>query len=81
MLLRLNYATELRYGVLVDLAQKVLRQETIDVSMGFVNVIWQRDANAMALQSLEQVSTPPTIMNIARPEILRVPTWRLNSPA
>ena len=72
VLLRLNYATELRYGVLVDLAQKVLRQETIDVSMGFVNVIWQRDANAMALQSLEQVSTSPTIMNIAGPEILRV---------
>ena len=72
VLLRLNYATELRYGVLVDLAQKVLRQETIDVSMGFVNVIWQRDANAMALQSLEHVSTPPTIMNIAGPEILRV---------
>lgn len=72
VLLRLNYATELRYGVLVDLAQQVLRRETIDVSMGWVNVIWQRDANAMALQSLEHAATPPRILNIAGPEILRV---------
>lgn len=71
-LLRLNYATELRYGVLVDLAGKVLREETIDVSMGYVNVIWQRDANAMALQALGHVATPPLVLNIAGPEILRV---------
>jgi hypothetical protein len=71
-LLRLNYATELRYGVLVDLAQKVIRQEPIDVRMGYVNVIWQRDANAMALQSLTHVATPPLVLNIAGPEILRI---------
>lgn len=71
-LLRLNYATELRYGVFVDLAQKILRNEPIDVSMGHVNVIWQRDANAMALQALERVAVPPRILNIAGPEILSV---------
>jgi hypothetical protein len=71
-LLRLNYATELRYGVLVDLAQQVHRGETIDVTMGHVNVIWQRDANAMAINSLAHVASPPRVLNIAGPEILRV---------
>ncbi|MEX0819191.1 MAG: NAD(P)-dependent oxidoreductase [Pirellulaceae bacterium] len=71
-LLRLNYATELRYGVLVDLAQQVLAGTPIDVTMGHVNVIWQRDANAMALNSLVHTATPPRILNIAGSEILRV---------
>ena len=71
-LLRLNYATELRYGVIVDLARQVLREETIDIGMGFVNVIWQGDANAMALQALEHVATPPFMLNVAGPEILCV---------
>jgi hypothetical protein len=72
VLLRLNYATEMRYGVLVDVAERVKQQDTIDVSMGYVNVIWQRDANAMSIQSLTQVDTPPRILNIAGPEILQV---------
>lgn len=71
-LLRLNYATELRYGVLVDLAQQVFAGSPIDVTMGHVNVIWQRDANAMALNSLGHTSTPPRILNIAGAEVLRV---------
>lgn len=71
-LLRLNYATELRYGVLVDLAQQVFNEMPIDVTMGHVNVIWQRDANAMALNSLAHTSTPPRTLNIAGPEVLRV---------
>ncbi|HUG68723.1 MAG TPA: NAD-dependent epimerase/dehydratase family protein [Pirellulaceae bacterium] len=71
-LLRLNYATELRYGVLVDLAQQVFAGTPIDVTMGHVNVIWQRDANAMALNSLGHTSTPPRILNIAGAEVLRV---------
>ncbi len=71
-LLRLNYATELRYGVLVDLAQQVFAETPIDVTMGHVNVIWQRDANAMALNSLAHTATPPRILNIAGSEILRV---------
>jgi len=71
-LLRLNYATELRYGVLVDLARKVLAGEPVDLAMGYVNVIWQAEANAMALISLLHAATPPRILNIAGPEILRV---------
>ncbi len=71
-LLRLNYATELRYGVLVDLAQMVWNNEEVDLSMSHVNVIWQAEANAMSLQMLEHTATPPCIMNIAGAEILRV---------
>lgn len=71
-MLRLNYATELRYGVLVDLAQRVYSETSIDVTMGHVNVIWQRDANAMAINSLAHVATPPRILNIAGSEVLRI---------
>jgi nucleoside-diphosphate-sugar epimerase len=71
-LLRLNYATELRYGVLVDLARMVWTDAVIDLAVGQVNVIWQMEANAMALQMLEHTSVPPKVMNIAGSEILRV---------
>jgi nucleoside-diphosphate-sugar epimerase len=71
-ILRLNYAVEMRYGVLVDLARRVLAGEEIDVSMGSVNVIWQADASAMALASLAHASSPALIVNLAGPEILRV---------
>ncbi len=71
-ILRLNYATELRYGVLVDLAQQVWAGHAIDVTMGYVNVIWQADANAMALVSLLHTSVPPRVLNIAGSEILCV---------
>jgi len=71
-LLRLNYATELRYGVLVDLAQQVLNEQPIDLSMSYVNVIWQTDANAMALVSLLHTATPARIFNVAGSEILRI---------
>lgn len=71
-LLRLNYAVEMRYGILVDLAQKILAGEPVDVTMGYVNVIWQGDANAMALCALDQVTSPPAVFNLAGPEELRV---------
>ncbi len=71
-LLRLNYATELRYGVLVDLAQQVYSGTPIDITMGYVNVIWQRDANAMAINALVHGATPPRLFNVAGQEILRV---------
>jgi nucleoside-diphosphate-sugar epimerase len=72
VLLRLNYATELRYGVLVDLGRKVWNEEPIDVSMGYVNVIWQTEANAMSLESLAAASSPPRVLNIAGNEFLRI---------
>jgi nucleoside-diphosphate-sugar epimerase len=71
-LIRLNYATELRYGVLVDLAWKVRAGEPIDLAMGSFNAIWQGDANAMALRALEQVAVPPTVLNLTGPERLGV---------
>lgn len=71
-LLRLNYATELRYGVLVDLALQVLAGEPIDLTMGFVNVLWLRDANAMTLRALEHCNAPARAINMAGAEILKV---------
>jgi nucleoside-diphosphate-sugar epimerase len=71
-ILRLNYACELRYGVLVDLAQKVWGSVPIDLKMGTFNVIWQGDANAMALASPAQASAPAFVLNIAGPETLSV---------
>ena len=71
-LIRLNYATELRYGVLVDLATQVFHEQQVDVSMGTVNVIWQGDANAMAICSLAHAATPAFKINVAGPEILSV---------
>jgi hypothetical protein len=69
-LIRLNYATELRYGVMVDMAQKVWAGAEIDVSMGHFNAIWQGDANAMTLASFSHVATPPFVLNVAGPELL-----------
>ena len=66
-ILRLNYAVEMRYGVLVDLARKVFANEPIDVSMGYLNAIWQGDANAMALQAFGHLATPPCVLNITGP--------------
>ncbi len=71
-LIRLNYATECRYGVLVDIAQQVYQEKPIDVSMGYVNVIWQGDANAMTLCSLPDTTSPATFLNVAGPQILSV---------
>jgi nucleoside-diphosphate-sugar epimerase len=71
-LLRLNYATEMRYGVLVDIAQRVRQGQPVDVTMGHVNALWQADANAMALASFAHVRTPPTVFNLAGPEVLNV---------
>lgn len=71
-ILRLNYAAEMRYGVLVDLARRVLRHEPVDLTMGYFNVIWQADANAMALAALAHASSPPLIVNLAGSEELSV---------
>ena len=64
-ILRLNYAIAIRYGVLVDIAKKVWSGVPVSVEMGAANVIWQGDANAMALQSFDHVSSPPFVVNIA----------------
>ncbi|MGI9241627.1 MAG: NAD-dependent epimerase/dehydratase family protein [Verrucomicrobiales bacterium] len=71
-LIRLNYSVDLRYGVLVDIAQRALAQLPIDVSTGFVNVIWQGDATAYIIASLSHASSPPFILNVTGSRILRV---------
>lgn len=71
-IIRLNYACELRYGVLVDLAQKIWAGEPVDLAMGHCNVIWQGDANAMALASLSCAASPAFVLNVAGPELLSV---------
>ncbi|MGN6724390.1 MAG: NAD-dependent epimerase/dehydratase family protein [Tepidisphaeraceae bacterium] len=72
VIIRLNYACELRYGVLVDLAQKVWAGQPIDLAMGHINAIWQGDANAMALAALALADSPASVLNIAGPELLSV---------
>jgi nucleoside-diphosphate-sugar epimerase len=71
-ILRLNYAIDLRYGVLVDIAVKVFRSEPVSVEMGYVNVIWQGDANRVALESLPLASAPPFVLNLTGGETLSV---------
>jgi len=71
-LIRLNYAVELRYGVLVDLAQKVLAGQPIDLATGQVNVVWQGYANEVALRSLPLADTSPYVLNVTGPEVLSV---------
>ncbi len=71
-IVRLNYAVEMRYGVIADLARRIARRDTVDVSMGYFNAIWQADANAMALASLEHAASPPFVFNVAGPEELTV---------
>jgi nucleoside-diphosphate-sugar epimerase len=71
-ILRLNYAVEMRYGIIADLARRVTANETIDLTMGYFNAIWQADANAMALASLSHAAAPPLVLNIAGPEEISV---------
>ena len=72
VLLRLNYAVELRYGVLVDIALRVFNRQPVDLQMGYVNVIWQRDANSQCLRSFAHCQSPPLVLNITGLEKLSV---------
>ncbi len=69
---RLCYAIDLRYGVLVDIAQKVLANEPVDVSMGVTHVIWQGDANARAIQCLALAEAPPAALNVTGQERIAI---------
>ncbi len=68
LLLRLNYAVELRYGVLVDVARRVLAREPIDLAVGYVNVLWQADASNMALRALGLARSPARALNVTGAE-------------
>ncbi|WP_053362659.1 NAD(P)-dependent oxidoreductase [Bacillus sp. FJAT-27251] len=72
VLFRLNYAIDLRYGVLLEIAKQVHQGNPIDVTMGNVNVIWQGDANEYAIRSLLHANHPPKILNVTGPETLSI---------
>jgi len=71
-ILRLNYAVELRYGVLADIGLAVFERQPIDLRMGYANVIWQGDANSVCLRSFAHCQSPPLILNLTGPETLSV---------
>lgn len=72
VILRLNYACELRYGVLLDIGTKVFERKPVDLGMGLVNVIWQGDANSACLRSFAHCQSPPLVLNLTGPETLSV---------
>lgn len=71
-IVRLNYANDLRYGVLTDIALRVHGGDPVPLAMGHVNVIWQGDANRAAIECLPLASSPPLVLNVAGAEVLRV---------
>jgi nucleoside-diphosphate-sugar epimerase len=72
LMFRLNYAVDLRYGTLVDVARKVYAGEPIDLTVGCFNAIWQGDANSYALRSLELCESPPQVLNVTGPDRISV---------
>ena len=71
-LIRLNYAVEMRYGVLVDICSAVIAGEPIDVTMPSVNIVWQGYANEVTLRSLLHAASPPFVLNVTGPETVSV---------
>jgi nucleoside-diphosphate-sugar epimerase len=71
-ILRLNYAVDLRYGVLVDIGRAVLANELVNVAAGYFNTIWQGDANAMTLRAFDHCEVPPRVLNMTGREVVRV---------
>ena len=72
LIYRLNYAIDLRYGVLLEIAKSVNEQRPIDLTTGMVNVIWQGDANEIALRALHHCDVPARILNVTGTESVSV---------
>ncbi|MDR2915923.1 MAG: epimerase [Tannerella sp.] len=72
LLYRLNYANDVTYGVLLEIAKSVHEEREIDLTMGNVNVIWQGDANEIAIRALLHCTVPAKILNVTGPEIISV---------
>jgi nucleoside-diphosphate-sugar epimerase len=72
LIARLNYASDLRYGVLVDIAHMVIEKQPVPLSIGYVNTIWQGDALLFILRSFELCSSPPRILNITGLETVSI---------
>ncbi len=72
LLFRLNYAIDLRYGVLHDIGRQVWNEEPVTNTVGHFNVIWQGDANRIALLSLEQAASPAVPLNVTGPETISI---------
>jgi dTDP-4-dehydrorhamnose reductase len=72
LIYRLNFAVDVTYGVLVEIASAVKERREIDLSMGHFNVIWQGDANEIAIRSLLHCNTPPKLLNVTGPETISV---------
>jgi len=71
-LIRLNYAVELRYGVLMDIGQQVFHQQPVDVTMGHLNCVWQGYANEVIIRALEIAAQPTRVLNLTGPETVSV---------
>lgn len=71
-LIRLNYAVEMRYGILVDVARAINSGEPVDLTTGYVNVVWQGYANEVTLRSLLHADVPPFVLNVTGPETVSV---------
>ncbi|MPZ20486.1 MAG: NAD-dependent epimerase/dehydratase family protein [Luteitalea sp.] len=72
LLFRLNYAVDLRYGVLVDIARAIKARQPVDRTVSHLNAIWQGDASSYALRALEGCASPPRVLNVSGPETLSV---------
>ena len=73
-LVRLNYANEPRYGIIVDLTVKILNDKPIDLTMGAVNLIWQRDANDYIIRAISLAKSPPAVLNVTGPDTIPIRT-------
>jgi len=71
-IIRLNYANEPRYGIIVDLTRRIINYEPIDLTMGAVNLIWQRDANDYIIRSISLAKSPPMILNVTGQDVLLI---------